>query len=175
MVELQDLTKELWIGQGVLVNRGEQPYNDMDLAFKEYRFKEDPQFRRSVLERMRESRLRQGLPQFSYNDACLSLNIALINAGEIQSFEAELDIQIKVPIYEGPHSLRENHLRLIVGAEMIKEGTAQYRLKMYPKLVTAQGKIPVACDQNPELTRSLSEPFELMYGVLQDMGYLAKE
>lgn len=147
---LHDLTRELWVGQGALVNRGVNSTLALDLTFKRYELRTDREFRDAILQRARQDIFRQQFPYFSFVDASLELFPLEIDGPELKSYEAELEISGRLP-YKSLCEKGIANLGLIVGAEIAFDGRSRCKLKLFPKVKTDNGNMGVVAEPNTEI------------------------
>ena len=62
-----------------------------------------------------------------------------------------------------------------IHAEMIKDGETGHKLRLFPGVLPRDRSVKIYVKSGSRLIQESSKPFQVMYGVLQDMGYLARE
>ena len=166
-----DVIEQFWTGKGMNVKAG-QKLTSHDIAWHTLTGK-DTTFRDMLYRKLKEEGyFRSGIIS-QLEDASL---VSVCAAKDVH----ELDFRMQ---YIGQTKYGDMaRFNQGMGAEFNRNADGTHNLKIFPKARTADGRkmrIVYSQDaewrQDPKLAKELLKDFQLMYGILQEMGYLSKE
>ncbi len=165
--KLQDVIEDLWTGKGMEVTVGE---NFSQLCLLDFRRNES--FRDTLFGKLSDE-------GYFVDGKIGTLNEANLRSVKHNNETGHHEIEFQLAGATGTRYSKyipcNFHLR--IGAEFQPASSEQdrYRLKLFPKVRTEAGVMRIAAEQHPELIEQLSREFRLMYWLLQETGYVAKE
>jgi len=160
-----DVIEQFWTGKGMNVKAGQKVLQNEPALWYSMLGK-DTTFRDMLIGKLtQEGYFRNGII-YQLEDASLTTICAA------KGFH-ELDFRMQ---YIGPTKYgRLERIGLGMGAEFNRNEDGTHNLKIFPKARNMRLVLNPEWKQNPELAEGLSNDFNLMYWLLQETGYLAKE
>ena len=162
-----DVIEQFWTGKGLNVKAGQKvAQNEFASWYTIVGEHADVAFRNMLLGKLSQEGYFHDGPIYRLEDASLT------SVGFGKDYH-ELDFRID---YTGPTKYgRLDRFRLGVGAEFNKNADGTHNLKIFLKKGNMRLVLNPEWKQNPRLAEAVAKDFRLMYGLLQETGYLAKE
>jgi len=171
-----DVIEQFWTGKGLNVKAG-QKLEGYDIAWYDLHSK-DTAFRDALVRKLSD----QGFFG-SYQLEKASLMSCKTNRDEATKAATLHEFELMMQYVGGNKRIRYGRYEMITGAEFNRNADGTFNLKLFPKQRTADGsKLRLVASQNPvkdevfeQEVKQLAKDFHLMYWLLQETGYLAKE
>jgi len=160
-----DIIEQFWTGKGMNVKAGEKVLQN-ELASWYTMMGKDTTFRDMLYRKLtQEGYFRNGLI-YKLEDASFTTTCATRDVHELD---------FRMQYICGTKYGRLERLDQGIGAEFNKNEDGTYNLKIFFKAGNNRIVLNPEWKQNPELVEAISRDFHLMYALLQETGYLAKE